>query len=335
MTRPRAILATVAGAVFAALLYLVIRHTRDLTDFEVYRTAGMRLLAGQPLYQPSDGHFVFKYLPTFAFALVPFAAVGAEAAKALWFALSFAWLSVFLAASVGALPDRRRESGALVMLTLLVTARVDVRELSLGQTNVLLGAMLVASFVAALRRARCTAGALVGAATFVKPYAIVLVPWLAAAVGPTALVACAGAMVIGLALPIVVYGWTGNVALLVDWFRTVTETTAPNLLLPENISFLSAWAKWIGAGAAATMMAVVSTIAVLALAGVVLSRRRTVRSPNYLEFALLLLIIPLLSPQGWDYMLLLGTPAVICLIDRWRDLGRAWQAAVVAAFVPV
>ena len=36
-----------------------------------------------------------------------------------------------------------------------------------------------------------------------------------------------------------------------------------------------------------------------------------------------MLLIPLLSPQGWDYVLLLGTPAVVCLLDRWSERGAS------------
>ena len=32
-----------------------------------------------------------------------------------------------------------------------------------------------------------------------------------------------------------------------------------------------------------------------------------------------------MSPQGWDYVLLLATPAVVCLVDRWREFPRSWQ----------
>ena len=38
-----------------------------------------------------------------------------------------------------------------------------------------------------------------------------------------------------------------------------------------------------------------------------------------------MLLVPLLSPQGWDYVLLLATPAVVCLIDRWSQVDRRWQ----------
>jgi hypothetical protein len=61
---------------------------------------------------------------------------------------------------------------------------------------------------------------------------------------------------------------------------------------------------------------------------VVWRRRRDITTPEYLEFALLMLLIPLLSPQGWDYVLLLATPAVVCLVDRWNELTRPWQAAL-------
>ena len=36
--------------------------------------------------------------------------------------------------------------------------------------------------------------------------------------------------------------------------------------------------------------------------------------------SLLLALIPLLSPSGWDYTLLLSTPAIMCLINYFRDL---------------
>lgn len=335
MTRRRAILWIVGLAILATAIYAAIRQTRDLTDFEVYRTAGARLLDAAPLYRAEDGHFVFKYLPAFAFGLVPFAEMSAEAAKAAWYALSFASLVAFVSASVWLLPERRRTPGAVLALTLLVTARLDIRELSLGQTNVLLGATLIGSLAAARRGAGRTAGLLVGAATFIKPYTVLLAPWLAAAAGAIALVFGAVAVAAGLALPVTVYGWAGNLHLLSDWFRTVTETTAPNLLLPENVSLVSAWAKWMGPGTLATSLAVASSVAALSVAGLVLIARRGARAPDYLEFSLLLLLIPLLTPQGWDYMLLLGTPAIACLIDRWRDLGRGWQAATGAAFVVI
>ncbi|HUL75179.1 MAG TPA: glycosyltransferase family 87 protein [Vicinamibacterales bacterium] len=335
MTRRRALVWLAAAVAVSAALYLAIRQTRDLTDFEVYRTAGARVLEATPLYRPEDGHFVFKYLPAFAYAMVPFAIVGPEVARAAWFALSVACLVFFVAGSMRALPDRRRAMTPVLAWTIVVMARCDIRELSLGQTNALLGALLVAALLAVTRGSGRSAGALVGLATFVKPYTVLLAPWLAATVGLAALVASGLVVLFGLALPAASYGWVGNLDLLGAWFRTVTETTAPNLMLPENISFLSAWAKWIGPGPVATAAAAATTVGALAVVGMALLRRGPVRHPAYAEFALVLLLIPVLTPQGWDYMLLLATPAVICLVDRWGALPASWKVATTAALAAV
>jgi hypothetical protein len=41
--------------------------------------------------------------------------------------------------------------------------------------------------------------------------------------------------------------------------------------------------------------------------------------------------VPLLSPQGWDYVLLLATPAVVVLMDRWSELDAGWKLYTAAA----
>lgn len=62
-------------------------------------------------------------------------------------------------------------------------------------------------------------------------------------------------------------------------------------------------------------------------------RRATVSDPSLLEVSALLLLVPLLSPQGWDYVALLGIPATIAVIDRWRPVGPAWRVLAGAAIV--
>jgi hypothetical protein len=136
-----------------------------------------------------------------------------------------------------------------------------------------------------------------------------------------------------LVLPAAVYGWKGNLDLLAAWYRTVTATTAPNILFPENISLAALWAKWIGPGTAASALGGLSAVALLGLWTALWFRRRAVREPAYLEVAFLLLLVPLISPQGWDYVLLLAAPAFVCLVDRFRDMSMAWRAVTAAGFV--
>jgi hypothetical protein len=314
----------------AGLVYVVAARQRDMWDFEVFRTAGVRALAAEPLYRPADGHYQFKYWPSFAFAMAPFAVMSEEIGKPIWFALSVGLLAVFIRRSIRALPDRRRSTTLLTWCAVLLTGKFIVKELVNGQTNILIGVLLMTALVAIRERRLRAAGMLVGIAILLKPYALILLPWLGATRRWPALLTSTAVVVAGLIGPALVYGWAGNLDLLADWYRTVSQTTTPNLLTAENISLATMWAKWMGAGPVASALALATTIVIGALVAALLFLRRHVADPDYLEVAILLLVVPLLSPQGWDYVLLLGTPAIVCLVDRWPALTGVWRGVLVA-----
>ena len=319
-------------AVLAAALWFGIRSKRaTLVDFEVYRTAAARALEEAPLYRPEDGHYQFKYWPIFAIAMAPFAVPTRAVASLLWYALSVLLLYAFMRQSLRLLPERRVGAAWLVWLVVLCTGKFWVKELTFGQTNVLLAVTLTAALAAGERGRWRTAGVLIGVATFVKPYALLLFPWLAVVGGLDAALIAGGVVVAGLAAPAITYGWGGNLAEVAGWYRTVTDTTAPNLLDAENISFATMWAKWLGPGVLASRLAIVTDVAALALFALVFALRRRASQPLYLEFGLLMLLVPLLSPQGWDYVLLVAAPAFFVLFDRWPSIGVAWRLATVAA----
>jgi hypothetical protein len=311
----------------SALAFVIfqIRVRHEMPDFAVYRQAGQRAAHAEPLYRPEDGHYQFKYLPAFALAMAPAALVDDDTARTLWYAFSVAWLVLLVRWSARFLPERRLKFGLLVAIATVLLAKFYGHELLLGQVNILFGVLLVAALGALDVDHPAIAGALIGAAVFVKPYGVIFMPWLVVGGGRRALVACASVAAIGLLLPALVYGWAGNLHLLAGWYRTVTDSTAPNLLVSDNISFAGMWAKWIGAGRPAGVLAVLSAAGALALAAWTWSRRRSVDNPNYLEVAQLLLFVPLISPQGWDYALLLATPAVVCLVDRTPEMDGGWR----------
>jgi hypothetical protein len=93
------------------------------------------------------------------------------------------------------------------------------------------------------------------------------------------------------------------------------------------------WAKWIGPGAPAVWLAAATTMLSLSAAAVLWLRRGGLARPAFLEVGYLLLLIPLISPQGWDYVLLLGTPAIVCLVDRFREASPGWKTATAAGFL--
>jgi hypothetical protein len=328
----RALYALVAVALIAVLAHQYqVRIRHQMVDFNVYRTAATRVVAAEPLYRPADGHYQFKYLPAFALAMTPLSALSEATAKVTWFVASVVWLLWLVFGAVWSLPARRLPRPALVLITLALMAKFFGHELTLGQANALLGALLITALVILGRGQTLGAAVLLGLAVFVKPYAIIFWPWLAVTRGARAAAVAAVTIGVGLLVPMALYGWHGNLALLAAWSRTVFDSTAPNLLDTDNISIAAMWAKWLGVGPIATGLAVATSAALVGLVVAMLQRRRRMATADYVDLALLMLLVPLLSPQGWDYVLLLGTPAVVCLVDRWRELGPIWQGLVGAS----
>lgn len=319
-----------AALIIGCILFVAVRQRRDFWDFEVYRTAAVRVLAAQPLYRAEDGHYQFKYWPVFAMAMAPFAWLPLAPAALIWFLISIFLLSRYFDRAIAALPDRRRSARFLFWWTLAICFKFIVKELVNGQTNVIMALLAFAGAMRVERRRPLSAGVLVGLAVLVKPYALLVIPWLALSAGAGAASAALAVIVAGLLLPAGIYGWAGNVAQLQAWYAGVTDTTLPNLLLPENISFAAFWGKWTGAGPAAMRYAMLTSLASLLVPAIVWWRRQRDGRNAYLEVSLLLLLMPLISPQGWDYVLLVALPAFVCLVDRIRDVRVPWRIVTIA-----
>ena len=322
-------------AVVSLVALFTTRVSRKMPDFEVYWTAGSRALAGAPLYREEDGHYQFKYLPAFAIAAAPIAKLPLPAAKGVWFAASALLMMALLWLSVQAMPELRRPAPLLVVLAFLAMAKFYAHELVLGQVNMLFG-VLAALAIVWLRAGRdAAAGLLLALAVVVKPYAAIFAPWLATRRHRGGFATMVAAVIVLLLLPALRYGWEGNLHLLGDWWRTVTATTAPNLANPDNVSLSAMFTKWLGPDSSAPLLAAGLGVLLLALTGVVVAGRGSLPAPDALEASMLLLLIPLLSPQGWDYVFLIATPGVMLLINESSALPRGLSAAALASIAIV
>ena len=330
-----------------------------MPDFEVYWRAGQRATVGEALYRADDGHYQFKYLPAFALVIAPLTQLDEQPARALWVVLSVVSLATLVLISVrlwmdgspdlvvrgllvGRSPGGAGSAGMrdlteshavpvwlVVVLTVVVLGKFFARELVLGQANAMFGVLAAGAVLAMRHRREWLAGALIALGVMFKPYGLIFVPWLFARRQLASIGALAVGLVLALALPLLRYSPIGVVELHEQWWTTVRDSTAPNLLNPDNVSWLSLFTRWFGEGSAARA-AWLLTLAVMA--GVLVwiwTRRSRVASPERLEGALLLMLVPLVSPQGWDYVLLLAAPAVACLIANVRELPR-WGGAAVA-----
>jgi predicted Rossmann-fold nucleotide-binding protein len=76
-------------------------------------------------------------------------------------------------------------------------------------------------------------------------------------------------------------------------------------------------------------------VLLVALTGVVVAGRGSLPVPEPLEASMLLFLIPLLSPQGWDYVFLIGTPGVMLLLNDGASLPRGLRVTAFAAIAIV
>jgi hypothetical protein len=330
---PSAAILIGAAAVLLALLFTG-KVSGKMPDFEVYWTAAVRARAAEPLYRAEDGHYQYKYLPAFAVLAIPAGFVPLPIAKAVWFTISILLLVALVALSLTLLPETRKPGWLLVTIALVAMLKFFGHEVVLGQMNTLLAVMVVLALLAIRRGRETAAGLLVTLAVVVKPYAIIFLPWLTARRRRRAIASSAAGLALVVAAPALVYGVRGDIELHRSWWRTVTESTAPNLTNPDNVSVAAMYAKWIGAGNTATALTVATIAILLAAAAFVFFRREPLPFPEGLEGALLLTYIPLLSPQGWDYVFLVSTPAIVFLAnyeDRLPLPLRLLTLAAVAA----
>jgi alpha-1,2-mannosyltransferase len=333
VTRAQAFAACALLAV--ALGAFVLRISRDMRDFEVPYTTALRAAAAAPLYRAEDEHYQFKYLPAFAVLAIPLGLMPLGVAKGVWFVGSVALLMALMSLSVRLLPEQRKSTTWLVVAALVVLAKFYARELDMGQVNLIFAVAATGAFVAMKDGHDLLAAVLLVLTIAIKPYGVLLLPVLLVRRHKAATVASGVGALLLFALPMPLYGWAGTIDLHESWWKTVTETTAPNLLNPDNVSLASMYAKWLGISALSATLTAASALVLLIGVAMVFFRRRFVWAPEGLEGSLLLLLIPLLSPQGWDYVLLIATPAVMYLANYLETMPRPMRALTIVAALTI
>ncbi len=318
-----------------AIWVFVYKAAPKMPDFEVYGKTASRAAHAEPLYRASDGHFVFKYLPAFAVLSVPLVLVPEKLAEGIWFMSSVGLLVALLALAVRLPFERRKSVRWLVLVTVISFAKFYAHELVLGQVNLLFAVIAVGVLLAIKSGREALAGCLVVLAIVVKPYAVLFVPWLIARRQVPSIATSLGGLALVLLLPALLYGWDGNIEQHREWWQMVTETTAPNLSVHDNVSLAAMYFRWVGPGVLSARLALATAGVLLLVAGGVFLYRRGVRFPEGVEGAVLLTLMPLLSPQGWDYVFLIATPAIIYLANYLDLLPRPMRMLTIAAVATI
>ena len=152
--------------------YLTNPPDQRLVDLNVYRTGGLAVLQGQPLYgvltQPPQ-LLPFTYPPVAAVFAVPLALVSWPAAQLVWVAFVYVPLAVIIGYAFRPLLRRAGRFWPVAFAAVFCVCAYLFPmqdEMRFGQVDAVLAAMVVADCAAA--RPRWPRGALIGLATAVK-----------------------------------------------------------------------------------------------------------------------------------------------------------------------
>jgi len=330
--------------VFLAIIFLllgfILKAQEHMRDFEVNYTAGKRLMAGETLYQRGDGHYIFKYLPSSALFYLPLSLLPLWLAKATWFYLVAFSLFSLVYISYRLIPEEEGRPKYLLVLTPLILAKFLLRELQLGQINAAVGMVLL--FMAwlmssereeKLRQKEIGAGALWGLAVALKPHSLIFLPYFIVKKKWGALSSGLGVLIFSLFVTSFFYGFYRYLTVFKDWASQLSRTT-PNLFTSQdNISIMALFMKWTGSRSLSLILggAVIVLLAFLVLA-VILKGRGVDRAP-VLECSILLVLIPLVSPLGWDYTLLVSVLGVMLILQNFSHYSKLWRGVLVVNFL--
>ena len=327
-----------AAIILLSLLFLF-RVKDEMADFEVNSKAGQRLYEGETLYRTADGHWQFKYLPFSALLYLPLTFLPLALAKACWFGLIVA-ASVSIIVISSKLIDYKYDTFfSPVLVTVLVMGRYFFREIQLGQINALITSLVVAMIWLLSRStmpsASAASGALAGLATALKPYAVVFFPYFAFRKKWPAL--ALGLVVFSLAIfaPALFYGWKGNLVVLGEWRSSLAASTPSLLSSQDNVSLLGFLVKRTQDQSLSLTIYGIILAALGCLLFFLLHRGSRISQSTVLDGFLLLALIPLISPLGWDYTFLSAAPAVMLICRHYDKYRPFWKGFLILNFLVI
>jgi hypothetical protein len=311
-----------------------------MKDFEVNYQAAKRLRLGETLYRVSDGHYQFKYMPFSSFFYLPLALLPLSLAKGIWYGsvLLFFGLIFFLSLKLNH-PDKKK-SFTIGLLSFLILARYFLRELQLGQINALITFLLLMMAWMlvqenGLQRRQVGSGLFWGLATALKPYSAIFFPYFVLRKKGLALASGIIVLILALLAPSLFYGLDGNFKVLNEWQSSLRASTPSLFSSQDNISLIGLFMKWTERQNLSYAFYLIVLAVLGSLVLFLLLRKAKISEPLLLECFLLLALIPLISPLGWDYTLLSSAPAVMLILNHFDKYRPFWKAFLCLNFAVI
>jgi hypothetical protein len=306
------------------LLLFLFRVKNDMIDFRVNWEAGKRLRLAETPYRFEDGHYMFKYLPSSAILYLPLSYLPLDVAKGIWYFFIIFCSLALIRLSFLLVPSKTEKSKWLMVIPPLILIKYFLREIDLGQINTLVALILLIMVWYLNRQTNgrshiedIYSGFLWGLAVALKPYALIFFLYFLLKGRWKTLLSGMCMLSIALFIPSLYYGLKGNFIVLDEWISTLTQSTPTLLTTWDNISIIAFFNKWTGDPKLSLVLTVIclSILALLVLLLMILGKR--VEKAAVLECSVLLILIPLASPLGWDYNLLMSILGIMIVVHNF------------------
>ena len=290
-------------------------YRKGMNDFRVVHRAATRVLHQENLYNFADAHYLYKYSPSFALLIAPVGLFPFSTAKVMWIIGMCICLLLIMRWSKWMIMGDRSPPAYLYLLTLLFTSKFWVREMWLGQTDLLM-LVFIFLFISCTDRGKGLWGGLfLALAVIIKPTPLIFVPYLLYRGRFKPVVSLVMASMVLVLLPSIVYGISGNIALLSGWKNVMSVSSPPLLASDVNQSLFGFFYRFLTATPFQVNVMNLSYTLVNALIYAVASglflfllflNRRSglvqnglANSKECIEYSLLLIFMTLFSPLGW------------------------------------
>lgn len=322
------------------LLLFFFRVKNDMIDFQVNLEAGKRLRLAETPYRFEDGHYMFKYLPSSAFLYLPLSYLPLDLAKGIWYFFIIFCSLALIRLSFLLVPSTTEKSKWLMIIPPLILIKYFLREIDLGQINTLVTLILLIMVWYLDRQTNersykedIYAGLLWGLAVALKPYALIFLPYFLLKGKWRTLLSGMCILSIATLIPSLYYGLKGNFIVLNEWISTLSQSTPTLLSTWDNISIIAFFNKWTGDPKLSLVLTVIflSILAFLVLILMILGKR--VEKAAILECSVLLILIPLASPLGWDYNLLMSILGIMVIVHYFLYYTKIWRIVLVCNFL--
>ncbi|KPL00839.1 MAG: hypothetical protein AMJ91_03160 [candidate division Zixibacteria bacterium SM23_73_3] len=334
-------------ALYVILIIVVLGFFRNtlrkgMNDFEVVHRAATRVLNTENLYNFDDGHYLYKYSPVFAIVVAPLGLFSLSSAQIIWLAGMCICLFFIMRWSKKMIMGDKPPPPYLYILTILFTSKFLVREIRLGQTDLLMLLFIFLFFLSTGGGKELKAGLFLALSLMIKPTSLIFVPYLLYKKKFRLIGYMAITCIVFLFIPSLVYSFWGNLNLLSGW-KTVMSASSPPLLAVDLNQSLFAFfyrfatpttyqVNFFNLNHSTVNLLIYATAVGLFIFLLFLNHKSKfvegnfVKHPECIEYSLLLIFLALFSPLGWfqnysssilAYMLLLYYVLRTGLKDRF------------------